>query len=125
MQIKHTCKDCIHFKICNDYENLVGREDKVACPDYKSTEDVVPKSEVEHWKEEANRYQTLWCKTYNDFEISELITEAKQEVAREIFKEIETLIPTTNDYNDTSNWFAFIDQLEELISKLKKKYIGE
>ena len=36
-----------------------------------------------------NRYQELWCKTYNDFEISELITEAKQDVASEIFAEIE------------------------------------
>ncbi len=44
--IKHTCKDCIHFKICNDYVYLIGREDKVACPDFKATEDAVPRSEV-------------------------------------------------------------------------------
>lgn len=46
------CKDCIHFKICNDYEYLIGRENKVACPDYKSTEDVVPRAEVENLKVE-------------------------------------------------------------------------
>ena len=44
---KMTCKDCIHFKICNDYVYLVGRDTKVACPDFKSTADVVPRSEVE------------------------------------------------------------------------------
>ena len=52
--IKHTCKDCIHFKICNDYEYLIGRQDKVACPDFKSIEDVVPRSEVEQLRKSVD-----------------------------------------------------------------------
>ncbi|MBQ8567299.1 MAG: hypothetical protein IJ445_06945 [Clostridia bacterium] len=41
--VKHTCKNCIHFKICNDYKYLIEREAKIACADFKSTEDVVPR----------------------------------------------------------------------------------
>ena len=77
-----TCKDCIHFKICNDYAYLIGREDKVDCPDFKSTEDVVPRAEVE---------------------------KAKQEVAINIFKDIDNTI-----YADT-----------DFFKMLRKKYIGE
>ena len=75
--------------------------------------DVVPKSEVEHWKEEANRYQTLWCKTYNDFEISEVVTQAKSEVAIEIFEEIEKCIFFNKYGSPISN---------NLFAELKKKY---
>jgi hypothetical protein len=85
--------------------------------DNSPTEDVVPRSEVEHWKQEANRYQGLWCKTYNDFEISELITEAKQDVASEIFEEIERNFHE-DDFGDLT-----IDFME--FQELKKKYIGE
>ena len=50
------------------------------------TADVVPKSEVEEWKAEAIHYQTLWCQTEIELD------QAKQEVAREIFEEIERSI---------------------------------
>ena len=73
--------------------------------------DVVPRSEVEHWKEEANRWQTLWCKTYNDFEISEMIAEAKQDVAREMLKDMREMI------KGYENIDIYLDRIE-------KKYIG-
>lgn len=83
------CKECIHYVVCakegrlvqidehtwDDYNQLDDVEH--FCDKYLAHADVVPKSEVEHWKEEANRYQNLWCKTCNDFEISEMIAEAK------------------------------------------------
>ena len=46
-----------------------------------------------------------------------VICEAKQEVAREIFEEIEKLKHTKWDWNDYVDWDA--------IANLKKKYTGE
>lgn len=108
MQIKHTCKDCIHLKICNDYVHLVGREDKVACPDYKSTEDVVPRAEVE---------EIVKFKDMAYAELKSYFVEAKQEVAGEIIAAIEKIIEV-DKYGE-----ARFDIRE--LYELKKKYIGE
>jgi hypothetical protein len=89
-----TCKDCIHFKICNNYVYLVGRETKVACNDYKSTEDVVPRSEVE---------------------------KAKQEVAEQIFEEIDTQLAFFQKHCFSNTTKIILD----VIAELKKKYTGE
>lgn len=48
--------------------------------------DVVPKSEVEYWKEEANCYQTLWASNCVDFNI------AIRDVASKIIREIREAI---------------------------------
>lgn len=85
--------------------------------DSQPTEDVVPKSEVEHWKAEASKYQGWWCKTYNEFEIAELINEAKQEVAEQIFEEIERCRTIGN--------YGVIGYLIDDIAELRKKHIGE
>ena len=92
--------------------------------------DVVPRSEVEHWKEEANKYQTLWCQAEIDLE------QAKQEVAREIFEEIKKHInfheklygnielhPVVSEFK--RGVMMVTAYFDELIAELKKKYIGE
>ena len=79
------------------------------------TADVVPRSEVEHWKEEANHYQTLWCETCVDIE------KAKQDVAREIFKEIETSLVIGSAIG-SEVYYAI--RAEDYLH-YKKKYIGE
>lgn len=113
--IKNTCKGCIHFKICNDYVYLVGREDKVACPDYKSTQDVVPRNEVEKIFDEYGNYNfptdpkenfnntvvtsgqestDFYCSftksKIQECPIQDEIKKAKQEVAREILGELSS-----------------------------------
>ena len=79
------------------------------------TADVAPSVEVEHWKEEANRYQKLWCQTYNDFGTDEMIIEAKAEAVREIFEEIEKVACVYKLDGD-----FYIDN--GLHAELKKKY---
>ena len=132
-KIKHTCKDCIHFKVCNDYVYLIGREDKVACPDYKSTEDVVPRSEFEEMQKFKDMaYAEL--KSYNE-ELKAKLDQAKQEVAREIIQILEDF------YRSDSGTIVSDDKYEELvhnvgvenaknklfeiIEEIEKKYIGE
>lgn len=167
------CKDCIHFKICNDYVYLVGREDKVACPDYKSTEDVVPRAEVEKIfdkygnydfptepKENFNNtvvtggYVIDWYKEAGlnakrimelevqlkqaKQEVEELSIEleamrgaaksykmhyenAEQEVARDIFEEIDTQLAFFQKHCFSNTTKIILD----VIAELKKKYIGE
>ena len=80
------------------------------CP----TCDVVPRSEVEHWKEEANHYQNLWCQTYNE------LAEAKQEVARMVFEELETSLFYKFIYGETHLVIREADY-----NHYKKKYVGE
>ena len=51
----------------------------------------------------------------------------KQEVAREILQEIKPLIPknTNGDYEGFPTCFYVINEIEERIAELEKKYIGE
>lgn len=128
MQIKHTCKDCIHLKICNDYVHLVGREDKVACPDYKSTEDVVPRAEVEKARQvgfELGKTDNIYGHSVDKMakkieELSIELEQAKQEVAREILGNIKIYIRKI--YDDYS--YRLVD-FENDIDRLGKKYIGD
>lgn len=119
-----TCKDCIHFKICNDYKHLVGRETKVACPDYKSTEDVVPRSEVE--EQIAKLLVSETTELHMPMKIAFTVrTEhpiykaIEQKVAREIFEEIEKPL------NEFLSGEGFDWQFADKVAELKKKYIGE
>lgn len=90
---------------------------------------VVPKSEVENWKAEANRYQTWWSQSYDEFEVSE----AKTELAKEIFEEIEKIIDEKYNrfifkdqpYDSDEEIDAIInysDSVSYAIAELKKKY---
>ena len=88
-----------------------------------STADVVPKSEVENLLKENER----WMLEYEGFraaskqiieELKAALAEAKVEVAREIFEEIESICLKHVDRYD-----RYIMCCEEL-AELKKKYIG-
>ena len=131
-----TCKDCIHFKICNDYEYLSGRETKVACPDYKSTEDVVPRSEVEKlykvifMKEDLTQKIAQERNQYFDETVilKEELDRAKQEVAKRIFEEIESLVAKYIDISIQTKSITSelnFEDMETDLAELKKKYIGE
>lgn len=124
-------------------------------------EDVVPKSEVEGWKETAEAYQKQFEESYEKHQkeveglkkeneilsasnktlalsrrgIETELIKAKQDVAREIFEEIENYILTciendekvydkgNDEYYDGR--FMGFKIIEEHIAELKKKYIGE
>ena len=93
----------------NNYKDL----DEVLndCP----TADVVPRSEVE-WLEKENA-RLLNLSEYNRSAIEQDIADAKAEVAREIFEEIEKLV--LRYYND--RWYTVPDMGSD-IEILKQKY---
>ena len=83
----------------------------------RPTEDVVPRSEVEKLTEERDRYK----KYYYRHEYDEWEAEIKQEVAKEIFKELDEVfltIPLKDGEKATLVDFKRYAELE-------KKYIGE
>lgn len=93
------------------------------CDHFKSTADVVPKSEVDKME---NAYYRATRKANKNAITA--IQNAKQEVAREIFEEIEKLTP--KKFTEKSQDFEFgyalaIQQIKNKIAELKKKYTEE
>ena len=76
-----TCKDCIHYDICIFHLN---GDEANKCRHFVNTADVVPKSEVEKWKEINEQLH----KEMSERMIAECKIERKL-VAMEIFAEIE------------------------------------
>ena len=122
--------------------------------DKAPTEDVVPRSEMEKLQDVIFMKEDLTQKIAEErnqyaIEVKALkdeLDQAKQEVAREIFEEIEnfakedirqrqkyldTFYGKNSKFHDTrSNWLGgkidgIKEFMEECIAKLKKKYIGE
>ena len=131
------CKDCIHYDVCESDSEDVALNLTWAnkCQHFKDKADVVPKSEVERlvdkWigeekltqdektlrliealMDEAKRYE----KYYFNHEYDKMIAEAKQEVASEIFEEIEELDIQLNNGDLDIKYFG------SAIAKLKKKH---
>ena len=79
------------------------------------TADVVPKSEVETLAKEVDRLSQ--CVLYNDGVTEMLVEEAKQEVTREIFAEIEK-----NECHDISGKMTMYMLFAEEFAELKRKY---
>lgn len=81
------CKDCIHNDLCKEMHKFglvdLPYNDNAICDLFKSSADVVPKSEVDLLVRDL-RFKNIECN-----QLRERITKAKQEVAREIFEEID------------------------------------
>lgn len=71
-------------------------------------------AEIEQWKEEANKYQTLWCIVIDDIETSQ--SEAIKEFADRLKEEIN-IRPTHS--NEQNKYVCF------LIDNLVKEMVGE
>ena len=91
------------------------------------TADVVPKCEAEEYRKIAEHQQSVSMRRY--FEIKRLkeeLAKAKQEVAREIFEEIENFITneclTAKDSRDIEGYVK--SSVHYGIAELKKKYTG-
>ena len=99
------CKDCIYHKMCYWVATF---NEETPCEHFISTADVVPKSEVERLKHILNCYALQYGTVVDQ---QRVIDEAKAEVAREIFAEIE---------RETKN--HGIAYTQRKIAELKKKY---
>ena len=110
------CKDCIHNGVCKIYSGFIKNHD---CELFVSTADVVPKSEAENYRKIAEHQQSVSMRRY--FEIKQLkeeLAKAKQEVAREIFEEIEDNSIIQCLFNSKPMVTINLDTY----TKLKKKY---
>lgn len=67
------------------------------------------KEEIEQWKEEANRYQNLWCITVDDIQTakSEAYDEFAEKLSSYIYGELNNLIRLTSQ------------ELKKLVKKMK------
>lgn len=85
-----------------------SKRDAIACVKTMPTADVVPRADFEALKDEADRYKRYFYR--HDYD--EMIAEAKAEVAREIFEEMdEIMLPLLHE---VSQVYIYV--------KLKKKY---
>lgn len=121
-----TCENCIHYGVCTFH---VKGDENNGCPHYINTADVVPRSEVEKWKEEAEQ-----C--YSDTAIM------REYTVNQIFGDIEQWFDTRIDFYKEMKFKAslgfdeerykyaktFITNLQiyrEEIAEIKKKYTEE
>lgn len=123
------------------YNHLALTQSFITFVERQPTADVVPKSEVERWKEnfqildaECSRLEKYEANYYNE------VIKAKAEAAREIFEEIEKQIDLTvsviqkilNARGGRSNGntvllskYDMIMESKKFIAELKKKYTEE
>ena len=120
------CKDCIHYEICDEYVSPCESFPEVdGCKCFLNKADIVPKSEVEKLQAEikvltensiTSKYPCcVSCSrglilTKSLEEYDELLADIANEVAREIFEEIE----------DVLNNIGYFDEID--FKALKKKY---
>lgn len=111
------CKGCIHTDVCNQEVGYGYAE----CPHYKSA-DVAPRAEVARLQSQVNR-----LKKYDeerDIALhAELIAHTRQEVAKEIFEEVERVISETKI--GSLYGYYFTKDIRAYIVELKKKYTEE
>ena len=103
------CEDCIHGEfcrfICYTRTVLVGGNAEKRCKYFKLAADFVPKSEI------SETVEKIVSAT------DKVICEAKSEVAREIFEEIESIL---NQYTFEDDYISL--GVTDEFAELKKKY---
>ena len=110
------CKNCFHYNACSTifeesfglklpFGEHIGENSADRCKDFVSTADVVPKSEVEDLKD-INEHLAV------------MLMEAKTDVAREIFEEIDDA-KKSHALGDINDFWLYVR-----LTNLKKKYTG-
>lgn len=106
------CKECIHSDVCDMWAVVSGIPfvNADTCEYFKSSADVVPKSEVEYWKEQC------FHACMSDGGLDRAVVDAF--IARVIFAEIEFEIRQLDFNRDETRAIA----IEGIIAAAKKKY---
>jgi hypothetical protein len=82
-------------------------------------------AEIEQWKEEANRYQTLWCEDVQ-FARAEAIKEfAERLKAESVYLGIDSDCFICTDVGEWKTWETVGEWCEETIDNLVKEMVGE
>ena len=116
------CKDCIHGEVCDIFAHIRtlicnDNADKM-CKMFKLTADVVPKSEVDSWKEVAETNMLVILNMQDE------LTNAKANVATEIFEKIEEALFNNHCVDDGTDYPTphYFEELKDDIAELKKKH---
>lgn len=121
-EVLSKCKKCIHFDVCYKRAGNIAKY----CAAFQDKADVVPRSEVEKFIQEIDQIQK--DKAEVTYLKEQLITKAKQEVAKQIFEEIESLVAKYIDISIQTKSITSelnFEDMETDLAELKKKYIGE
>ena len=134
------CKDCIHYEDCKEYVSPYETFPETdGCERFQSTADVVPKSEVDRLQAEVkvltensitSKYPCcVSCSkglilTKSLEEYDKLLADIANEVAREIFEEIERKSCVISETNHSTGYTRVVcyQISAERIAELKKKY---
>ena len=84
-------------------------------------------TEIEQWKEEANRYQKLWCIAINDI-VETAKSEAIQEFADRLKNEIISETAYGCDSNQHTGYYDYqikIGDISEYIDNIVKEMVGK
>lgn len=107
------CGNCIHKNVCDLYDIVQDPTHAIGCGNFLDVADVVPKSEVERLE---NAYSRAIRKS--DKKAIASIQKAKQDVASEIFSEIEKHVLENCCVTEDD-----VDSIWKHIAELKKKYM--
>lgn len=126
------CKDCIHYNICCLWSTTDLDEDeayKHCFGNFKNTEDVVPRAEVE---------EIVKFKDMAFAELKSLYIETTQEVAKGTVEIIQAhlnmlFVALQNEKTDATveklieinSKIAILESIQLALGDVKKKYIGE
>ena len=117
------CEECLHFELCEALEQANGlmKVPPIHCGFYKTTADVVPKSEVDLYKRQVDELEDELASSYDKLE------NARSDVAKEIFEEIDEIlhyhgITIGLVFDEANGADVAIGRIEKMISELKKKY---
>lgn len=144
-----SCANCIHHSLCDYNTNISGNGKirlvyaegaDVKCSFFQNTADVVPKSEVADLQDalkcekETNKHLSdeyiALQKALDAYEETSGLKQAKDEVAREIFEELDKRLDkvciVANRETEYNSFIGVVQQVFDavgvVLSELKKKY---
>ena len=77
--------------------------------------------EIEQWKQEANRYQNLWCMAFDDIRTAK--SEARKEFAERLKETITNAINTYYNSNGGGYYLAedVIEDIDDLVKEMTEE----
>ena len=137
------CEECIHEKVClhraniqtDTYAYMGVNYDTKSCKHFMPTADVAPKSEVERLEKELDSKQ-FRCDSCDRIMLTGAehrycVKQAKAEVARYIFEEIEKarkrweVVYSDDHFGYGGGAYGYLESdVDHTIYELKKKYTG-
>ena len=111
-------------EVFDNYHNLNGGEDPLYIAVLRDSNRIVRKAEeeitrqqteIEQWKEEATKYQNLWCMAIDNIE------KAKSESVKEFAERLKGM--ATQRFWETDAYVG-VEQIDSLVNSFVKEMVG-